>query len=989
MKKQILLLAAIVLSVCTGAKADVAYQDQHVRITVIDEGTLRLEYAPDGKFVDKKSFLAVVRAYDNIRYKMRDAGKTLTLETDRLKLVYRKSAGGFTPQNLRITSGKALGKTFTWTPGTKQQGNLKGTYRTLDGYNGENLVYENNKPMPLEDGLLATDGWTLLDDSDGLLFDGDKDWEWVEERHQADGAQDWYFMAYGHDYKAALKSYTRFAGRVPMPPRYAFGYWWSRYWSYSDQDFRNLVRWFHENDIPLDVLVIDMDWHPISEEAGGGWTGWDWNENLFPDYRQFLSFLDSEGINATMNLHPADGVRPFEKKYKEFAQRMGVGDGRAVEWLGSDKRMVNALFDTYLHPYMQEGVDFWWLDWQQWLYDKQMARLSNTWWCNYIFFSDMERQHQKRPMLYHRWGGLGNHRYQIGFSGDSYITWESLRFLPYFNSTASNVLYGYWSHDIGGHQSLKYGTPVPTELYTRSMQMGQYLPILRTHSTKDPALNKEPWAFDHATLGRLKRVIDGRYALVPYIYAMARQTYETGVSLCRPLYYDYPEEAEAYKRRSQYMFGDEMMIAPVCDPVNPDDGFATVEVWLPQGQWLEYETGTMLEGGRSMERRFTIDEYPVYVKAGAILPYYDKLRNLSGTQQAVTLRIMPGANEGRFEMYEDNGNDCDYARDFATTLLRYRRQGEKLSATIAPRKGNYPDMPANRHFRLALPCAVAPLNVSLDGRKVDFGYDGFALETQIDLGMLDCSREHNIEVTYANVDYALTDGLKAQLARIQTAVADYKQHEAGMVYTDALGFLEATPLRLGYFPTRQAETLRQFRAFWDNLPLILLEQMGEGELCNRFLKLVGADGKNVIRKLPASQFQTANGKQGFDVRFYANKEMKGQPVATTHWNEARMQCPGSPIEGVPADGFSLVAETNFLAEQTGTVCFRVAGDDGYRLLVDGRQVLADWADHATTQRTARMQVEAGKSYALRLEFYDHVNDAILQLDAMTVEPAKK
>ena len=986
MKINRLIAVAFAFACFSIAKAEVAYRNNHIRITVIDNGTIRLEYAPDGEFVDKRSFVAVERNYDKTQYQIKENSKTVTLTTQLLKLVYRKGEGPFTAQNLSITSTKAIGKPFVWKPGTKQQGNLKGTYRTLDGYNGEFLRYENNRPMPLEDGILATDGWTLIDDSKGFLFNGDKDWDWVEERQSQEGAQDWYFLGYGHDYKAALKSYTKFAGRVPMPPRYAFGYWWSRYWSYSDQDFRNLVRWFHENDIPLDVLVIDMDWHPISEEAGGGWTGWDWNENLFPDYRQFLSYLDKEGINATMNLHPADGVRPFEKKYKEFAQRLGrPTNGKAVEWLGSDKKMVKALFDTYLHPYMQEGVDFWWLDWQQWLNDKKVEGLSNTWWCNYLFFSDMQQLHAKRPMLYHRWGGLGNHRYQVGFSGDSYITWESLAFLPYFNSTASNVLYGYWSHDIGGHQSLKYGTPVPVELYTRSMQMGEYLPILRTHSTKDPSLNKEPWAFDHTTMGRLKQVIDGRYALVPYIYTMARKDYETGISLCRPMYYDYPEQQEAYDFRNQYMFGDEMMIAPVVTPVSEDDGYARMKVWLPEGEWIEYETGTQLKGGQTLERAFTLDEYPVYVKAGSILPYYAKVKNLSGTEQPVIVRVFPGSEQGSFELYEDNGNDCDYDTQYATTRLEYKREGNTLTIDIAPRKGNYADMPAQRHYHLALPCALAPKSIMVEGKTLPFTYDGYALETQVDLGEVACNKGLTIKVEYAQTEYALTDGLKARLARIGKAVADYKQQDAGMVYTDALGYLEATPLRLSYFPQQQEETLRQFATYYNDLPLVLLDQMSEGKLCTRFLKLCNENAESPIVELPASQFQTKDGKQGFDVRFFNNKEMKGEPVGNAHWDKVEMNTSGSPAPSVLNDGFSLVAESQFVPTESGIVYLRVTGDDGYRMMIDGKQVLADWSDHVATQRGCRLQVEAGKRYDIRLEFYDNVNEAILKLAALTTK----
>ena len=966
------------------ASAGEAYRDQHVRFTVIYEGTLRLEYAPDGKFVDNKSFVAVVRDYDAVPFTLKESGGKVTITTSKMKLVYKKGNEPFNAKNLTITAAKQLGTAFTWSPGTKQQGNLKGTYRTLDGYNG-NMHRRSGKTMPSEYGLLSTDGWTLVDDSQGLLFDGDKDWDWVTQRTSAEGSQDWYFMAYGHDYKAALKSYTRFAGRVPLPPRYTFGYWWSRYWSYSDQDFRDLVANFEKGDIPLDVLVIDMDWHPINEVAGGGWTGWDWNERLFPDYKQFLNFLTEHGIKKTMNLHPADGVRPYEKKYKEFCQRYGKPEGKAYEWLGSDKKFIKAIFDTYLHPYINEGVDFWWLDWQQWLNDKAMPQLSNTWWCNYVFFSDMERTGGKRPMLYHRWGGLGNHRYQIGFSGDSYITWESLKFLPYFNSTASNVLYGYWSHDIGGHMT--YDKPgVPVELYPRSVQMGQYLPVLRTHSTKDASLNKEPWAFEQDVQDRLKAVINGRYALVPYIYTMARQTYDTGVSLCRPMYYDYPESQEAYSAQSQYMFGDAMMIAPITQEVDKADGFARIKVWLPEGEWIEAETGTMLTGGTTVERAFNINEYPVYIKAGSILPYYGKVRNLNGTSQPVTVRVWPGKSEGEFTMYEDNGEDCDYATSYATTLLSYKRNGNHLSINIAPRKGNYKDMPARRRYSVALPCAMAPASVTVGGKPVKFGYDGYSLETSIDLGEVDCAAGVTVEVEYGKPEYALADGTKARFNRVRQAVAQYKQANCGMVYSENFGYLEAAPLRMMYFPEQQAATMARFNQIYDQMPLVLLQQMGKKEHIDRFMRTIDLDATSTIEDMPASVFRTTDGRQGWDVKYFNNRTMEGNAVATAHCDVLQFNTEGTIMAGVNTDDWSLVASSTIEVDKEQDIFFECMGDDGYRLYVDNKLVLSDWSVHGTTRNNAMLSLKPGHKYDLRIEYFDDSGFATLGIIAKRLNP---
>ena len=836
MKRIIALLAAATL--LTGnAKAEVVYSDSNVRFTLVDESTVRMEYAPDGKFIDNKSFVAVERSYAPVKHTRKVSGKKLTIATSQLTLTYKIGSGAFAKDNLKIAGTKSAGtREISWTPGMQQKSNLKGTYRTLDGYDGN---MRGDKPMPIEDGLLARDGWTLIDDSHSLLFDGDPDWDWVTTRPSAEGAQDWYFMIYGHNYKQALKSFTRFAGNIPLPPRYAFGYWWSRYWSYSDQDFRDLIGNFKSLDIPLDVLVVDMDWHPISPEAGGGWTGWDWNERLFPDYKQFLKFLDDAGVKTTMNLHPADGVRPYEKRYAEFARRYGNTNGKAVEFLGSDKRFVKALFDTYLHPYMDEGVDFWWLDWQQWLTDKKVPGLSNTFWCNYIWFSDMQRQGKKRPMLYHRWGGLGNHRYQIGFSGDAYITWKSLDYLPYFNSTASNVLYGYWSHDIGGHMSHKHGTPVDPQLYTRAMQMGEYLPILRSHSTKDPALNKEPWAFDKPVQQRLKAVVDGRYALVPYIYTMCRQAHETGISLCRPMYYDYPEAAEAYTYKNEYMFGDNLLIAPITQPIATGEKYSQVDVWLPEGEWLELATGTMLQGGATFKRPFNIDEYPVYVKAGSLLPYFGKVNNLSGTRQPVTLRVFPGGDSGEFTMYEDNGEDARYETEYATTPLSYQRSGNQLKVTIGARTGSYADMPAKRHFTVALPCQLAPIKAEVNGVPAECSYNGHDLEATIDCGEIDCATGAVITLTLPDGDTTIADGTKARMSRLRTAVAEYKQINCGLVYTERLGFLESAPLRLQYNPGSQAATLQRFGEIYSQLHDVLAEQMQNNEAhINQFLRTV-------------------------------------------------------------------------------------------------------------------------------------------------------
>lgn len=466
------------------------------RFTILTPGLIRMEWAAGGSFEDHASLTFVNRNLPVPSFRQSETEGWLEITTERLVLRYRKDSGKFTADNLSVAF--RVDTSFsTWKPGMKEEGNLQGTTRTLDGYDGMYRQYGSPMVIDLGQGILSRDGWVVIDDSERPLFD-DSDWPWVMARDDRE-RQDWYFFGYGHDYKTALGDFIKTAGRIALPPRFVFGTWWSRYWEYTDKEFRDLVAEFETHSVPLDVLVIDMDWHITSlpefyrdgkllEDQSGegfGWTGLTWNKNYFPDPAKFLDWTNRLGLKTCMNLHPASGVQPHEARYKEMAEAMGVDPAtkKYIPFDITDKTFARNYMDIILRPMEKEGIDFWWLDWQQWGHTK-IEGVNPTFYLNYVFFSDMERQGGKRPLIFHRYGGPGNHRYQIGFSGDTYITWSSLAFQPYFTATAANVGFGYWSHDIGGHQR---GTQDP-ELYTRWIQWGSFSPILRTHCTKNPEI---------------------------------------------------------------------------------------------------------------------------------------------------------------------------------------------------------------------------------------------------------------------------------------------------------------------------------------------------------------------------------------------------------------------------------------------------------------------------------------------------------------------
>ena len=690
------------------------------RFTILTSRLLRMEWAENGQFEDRGTFAFPTRNALTPQFTVRREGKLLIINTEALELRYVKSPGSagskFRPTNLSITS-MLNGKTVTWSPGMPNPGNLRGTRRTLDECEGE---------AALDEGILSRSGWALYDDSRSVVFtlaDG-----WVAPRPDH-ALQDWYFFGYGHAYQAALAEYTRFGGSIPLVPRFALGAWWSRYWAYTSQDLKDIANGFEQHHLPLDVFVIDMDWH-----LPDGWTGYTWNRELIPDPPALLTWLHQKGLKLALNLHPAQGVQPFEEIYPRFAEEMGVepASGQAVAFHISDKRFAKNYFELLHHPREEEGVDFWWMDWQQGE-GSEMKGLDPLVWLNHTHFQDSVRR-GKRPMVYSRWGGLGNHRYQTGFSGDTVVGWPALQFQPYFTTAASNVGYGWWGHDIGGHM----GGATEPELFARWVQFGALSPALKLHGTKDPRTERRPWLYPEPVYQACKTAFHWRYQLIPYIYSMAKVAAESGVSLCRPMYYEYPEEDGAYAARYQYFFGDQMIAAPFVFPADPDSGLAVNDVWVPAGEWVDYTSKETFTGPRWVRLTGDLESIPMLMKPGAILPLAPDFRALapdfrapdtdlgmasgssvSQPRDRMLLAVFPG-KEGRFRLYEDDGESQAFQQGECEWTEITSRMPDPLTweVRIAPVEGCCPALPAQRAWEVRLEGSRKPQRVLLDGVEI-------------------------------------------------------------------------------------------------------------------------------------------------------------------------------------------------------------------------------------------------------------------------------
>lgn len=752
MKKILLLLSFACLALM--AKAQDNYEPKAdpkavvvsgcARFTVLTPQMIRIQYSKEKKFEDRATSAVVNRRLPVPAFKTREDDNFLYISTSDLELKYRKNAeinaADKNPDVLSITF-TLNGKKVLWYPGKDDALNLKGTTRTLDGCIGD------SKRPELENGLVSRAGWAIIDESysarrgDGSrTFAFDKEvngMPWVAPLVDKT-AVDWYFLGYGHQYKKALHDYTLIGGKQPMPPLFVLGYWYSKYQRYSQQDFIDIVTDIKKNHIPIDVMILDMDWHTE------GWTGWTWNKELIPDPQGLLKWMHEQGLKVSMNLHPADGVDSDEENFSLLVKDMGMDPAttKVVPWHLEDSVFYKNMFKDILHNREKDGVDFWWLDWQQNLTNPRMDGLSETFWCNHVFYNDMKATHPgRRPLIFHRWGGLGSHRYPIGFSGDSFSTFPTLAFQPYFTATASNVGFGYWGHDLGGHQ---HGNNNP-ELYLRWMQYGVFSPLFRTHATNDPKIEMRIWKYPN--FPDLLQTVKLRYELMPYIYTAARESYDTGISICRPLYYDYPEVNNAYRYEDEYMFGDEILVAPVLTAGK--NGLTERKIWLPEGKWFDVCRNKVVDGNREFVDSYKQTEIPYFYKVGSIIVNYENVMNLNNRPDRIVLKVVPGA-DGSSTLYEDENNTEGYKKGlFTNTKFEQKRAAGSVTLTINAREGSFPGMPEKRNYTVKLLAENAPTAVSLNGKKLgsaDWSYDAATRTVKINLTNIPCAKKTVVKV---------------------------------------------------------------------------------------------------------------------------------------------------------------------------------------------------------------------------------------------------
>lgn len=725
---------------------------EHYRITMLTSRLIRLEYKENDSFVDEASQTVWNRDFPECEYRVKETEDMLLITTKHLRLSYNKQPFQANGLSIQVLGNVSIYNSL-WHYGETGR-NLGGTARTLDEADGS---------CPLEDGVLSQNGFAILEDSHSLLLTEDN---WVSPREL--NSQDIYFFGYGHDYKACLKDFYYLCGKTPLLPRYALGNWWSRYYRYTEEEYRSLILQFEREKIPFSVAVMDMDWHlvDIPEQYGSGWTGFTWNRDLFPDPEAFMDWLHEKNLRITLNVHPADGIRAHEEMYLEMAEALGV-DAEQKDPIVMDvtsRAFLKAYFTYVHHPNEKSGVDFWWVDWQQGTHSG-IEGLDPLWMLNHYYFLDSGRD-GKRPMTFSRYAGPGSHRYPIGFSGDTIISWESLKFQPYFTANASNIGYAWWSHDIGGHmRGIK-----DDEMAGRWLQFGVFSPIMRLHSSNSQFNGKEPWRYRQEVCEMMKYFLRLRHRMIPYLYTMNYRNHAEDLPLIEPMYYEYPEEREAYQVPNQYYFGSECIVAPITEKAEETTGLGKVKVWLPKGRYYDYFTGLIYQGDRMLTCYRDVSRLPVFLKEGAILPMMAADQPVEQNPETLLLAVFHG-KDNQFTLYEDDNTTIAYEQqECVQTQFLLQEEKDKTVFRIGQAVGMRQLIPQKRNYQLLfLGCFKKKPSVFLNGKYVDETKDAICSTEMTERGMVVTLQQIP---TDCNVEICFQDKLKQQAQNKQKRCFD-------------------------------------------------------------------------------------------------------------------------------------------------------------------------------------------------------------------------
>lgn len=673
------------------------FRGENYRISVLSDRLIRMEFSLDGHFSDNLTTLVKNRKFSVPTFKVEQDEKYLVITTSYFTFQYLKNkpfvGPKFSPDNnLRVTLN---GTDKTWFYGQAEARNFKGGAISLDDYKGS---------ISLDKGLYSTDGFVMLDDSNNFEIDANG---FLIRPNK--NKVDLYLFMYKRDFGLCLKDYFALTGYPELIPRYALGIWWNRDKIYSDEDCLNLVKSFKRNGIPLSVLLLSEFWHIKDKNDYNLYkTGFTFNKELFKNPQEFIAKLHQVGVNVGVNIDPSEGIRKEEERYLNFADALNVADGVTIPYDAMNKEFMSLFTKHIVDNLFNMKLDVVWLDDKRSLDD--ISTLS-------YYFNQGTNKYQERKLILTRSPLIAPHRAGILYSGETYVSWDTLKYLPFYNGLAANKGVTWWSHDVGG---FKRGVE-DSELYLRYIQFSCFNPIFRFSAERGNYYKREPWSWDVKTYTVAKEFCLLRQRLIPYLYTEACNYSKLGRPLIQPIYYSYPEIYDEPNYRNEYFFGSELFIAPITKAMDKTMNRSIERLYLPKGIWYDFKTGKKFLGDKRYVAFYKEDEYPIFAHAGSIIPLAILDNDINDTKvpSMMEVCVFPGANNS-YKLYEDDGSSKNYLNgEYLITDISYNYMKDNYSLSIKPISGKHGIIPRLRDYKVRFKNTKVPelIEVFVGGLK--------------------------------------------------------------------------------------------------------------------------------------------------------------------------------------------------------------------------------------------------------------------------------
>ena len=730
------------------------FKGNKYRITVLTERLVRLEYNEKGIFEDHPTALVWYRNFSKPNFTFEETESTINIKTNYFNLSYKKE---------KHFAGSKL------SPMANLKISLTNTDRVWYYNHPEAKNYSINNSLEnlkiKQKSLYSLDGFaTIVDDSPIILEDG------VFKKRE-DTEVDIYVFLYNNDFYYALNDYFMITGYPPLIPRYALGNWWKKADSYNDETLEKFIKKLKFNNIPISIITL-CDWQSNNDY---------YFNNNFKNPIALVNLLKENNIKLGLSINYIDKFKkdtPLFLKLKNYLQVDKNGD---IPFNLFDPRTIDAYLKLIISPLDQIGVNFYSID--------NCKNLSNLIILKHYLYLNKNTM-LNRPLISAYDSLVSSHRYPVLYSGLSTVSWDTLTKIAEFNIKASNLGLSFLNHDFGGSS----GGIEDNELFTRFIQLGVFSPLLQLGSSGGKYYKREPWKWGLKTSIITSNYLNLRHRLIPYLYTEAYKYHKYGRPLIEPIYYRYKDMIDDSLYCHEYYFGSNFFISPILSKKDYIINRVIHKLFIPEGTWYGFITGKKYNGNKKYVGFYKDEEYPIFVRAGSIIPMSLNELNDTSIPRKLELQIFPGDN-GAYSIYEDDGVSNSYLNgDYTITNVEYRYKKNAYTLTVLPVAGKTGILPKTRDYKLRFKNTKQDVNVVsyVNGTQVKNKYYKDDTDLIVEVNDVDTSSQLTLICKAQNIEI---DALRIINEDIVSIISDLPIKTSVKVKIDKIMFSESLDLK--------------------------------------------------------------------------------------------------------------------------------------------------------------------------------------------------